>query len=186
MNFLDQASTTHYSTRAAAASGCAADQDRFTDYLHELFVNQPPEGSAGLSDTELIALGQRRRAGTRLRLLRDREAVSGLAALRHRPRRRRGGGSDPDRPGRGGGGPGGGRGHHGRRRAGQRPVLTGSARDSRPTPAGPAPGATAQLAGSVSCMGSDDALTRRSWPPEPLPADGFFSDPLRPEAIRIA
>jgi len=58
MNFLDQASTTRYSTRAAAASGCAADQDRFTDFMHELFVNQPPEGSAGLSDTELIALGQ--------------------------------------------------------------------------------------------------------------------------------
>jgi protein-disulfide isomerase len=58
MNFLDQASTTHYSTRAAAASGCAADQDRFLDYAHELFVNQPPEGSAGLSDAELAALGQ--------------------------------------------------------------------------------------------------------------------------------
>jgi len=58
MNFLDQASTTRYSTRAAAASGCAADQDRFLDYMHELFVNQPPEGSAGLSDAELIALGQ--------------------------------------------------------------------------------------------------------------------------------
>jgi protein-disulfide isomerase len=58
MNFLDQASTTHYSTRAAAASGCAADQDRFLDYTHALFVNQPPEGSAGLSDAELVALGQ--------------------------------------------------------------------------------------------------------------------------------
>ena len=58
MNFLDQASTTHYSTRAAAASGCAADQGRFLDYMHELFVSQPPEGSAGLSDAELIALGQ--------------------------------------------------------------------------------------------------------------------------------
>ncbi len=58
MNFLDQASTTRYSTRAAAASGCAADQGRFMDYMHELFVNQPPEGGAGLSDAELIALGQ--------------------------------------------------------------------------------------------------------------------------------
>jgi protein-disulfide isomerase len=58
MNFLDQASTTHYSTRAAAAAGCAADQDRFLDYMHALFVNQPPEGSAGLSDAELVALGQ--------------------------------------------------------------------------------------------------------------------------------
>ena len=58
MDFLDQASTTQYSTRAAAASGCAADQDRFMEYAHALFVNQPPEGSAGLSDAELIALGE--------------------------------------------------------------------------------------------------------------------------------
>ncbi len=100
MNFLDQASTTRYSTRAAAASGCAADQARFTDYLHALFVNQPPEGGAGLSDTELTALGRRGRAAARLRLLPDRGAVPGLAAVRHRPRRRRGGQRHPDRPGR--------------------------------------------------------------------------------------
>jgi protein-disulfide isomerase len=56
MNFLDQASTTRYSTRAAAASGCAADSGRFLEYTHALFVNQPPEGSAGLSDSELGAL----------------------------------------------------------------------------------------------------------------------------------
>src|SRR5277367_1004246 len=56
MNFLDQASTTRYSTRAAAASGCAADLGRFLEYTHLLFVNQPPEGSAGLSDSELGAL----------------------------------------------------------------------------------------------------------------------------------
>jgi protein-disulfide isomerase len=56
MNFLDQASTTHYSTRAAAASGCAADFGRFLEYAHALFVNQPPEGSAGLPDSELAAL----------------------------------------------------------------------------------------------------------------------------------
>ncbi len=58
MNFLDQASTTRYSTRAAASSGCAADQDRFMDYMHALFVNQPPEGGAGLSDAELAAAGE--------------------------------------------------------------------------------------------------------------------------------
>jgi len=58
MNFLDQASTTRYSTRAAASSGCAADQDRFMDHMHALFVNQPPEGSAGLSDAELVAVGE--------------------------------------------------------------------------------------------------------------------------------
>jgi protein-disulfide isomerase len=58
MNFLDEASTTSYSTRAAAASGCAADQGRFLYYAHALFVNQPPEGGPGLSDAELAGLGQ--------------------------------------------------------------------------------------------------------------------------------
>jgi protein-disulfide isomerase len=58
MNFLDEASTTHYSTRAAASSGCAADQGRFMEYAHALFVDQPPEGGAGLSDAELAAIGR--------------------------------------------------------------------------------------------------------------------------------
>ena len=58
MNFLDEASTTNYSTRAAAASGCAADQGRFLDYAHALFVSQPPEGGPGLSDAELAGLGR--------------------------------------------------------------------------------------------------------------------------------
>jgi protein-disulfide isomerase len=57
MNFLDQASTTNYSTRAAAASGCAADHGRFADYAHALFVHQPPEGGPGLSDAELASIG---------------------------------------------------------------------------------------------------------------------------------
>jgi len=58
MNFLDEASTTNYSTRAAAASGCAADRGRFTEYAHALFVNQPPEGGPGLSDAELADIGR--------------------------------------------------------------------------------------------------------------------------------
>ncbi len=58
MNFLDAASTTQYSTRAAASSGCAADQGRFMEYAHALFVNQPPEGGAGLSEAELAAIGR--------------------------------------------------------------------------------------------------------------------------------
>ena len=58
MNFLDEASTTSYSTRAAAASGCAADRGRFTEYAHALFVSQPPEGGPGLSDDELAGLGR--------------------------------------------------------------------------------------------------------------------------------
>jgi protein-disulfide isomerase len=58
MNFLDEASTTNYSTRAAAASGCAADQGRFTDYAHALFLDQPPEGGPGLTDAELAGIGR--------------------------------------------------------------------------------------------------------------------------------
>jgi protein-disulfide isomerase len=58
MNFLDEASTTNYSTRAAAASGCAADEGRFKDYAHALFAGQPPEGGPGLSDTDLIEVGR--------------------------------------------------------------------------------------------------------------------------------
>jgi protein-disulfide isomerase len=58
MNFLDEASTTNYSTRAAAASGCAADGGRFVPFAHALFVSQPREGGAGLSDAELADIGR--------------------------------------------------------------------------------------------------------------------------------
>src|SRR5579862_6087179 len=58
MNFLDEASTTSYSTRAAAASGCAADRGRFAEYAHALFVDQPPEGGAGLDNAELADIAQ--------------------------------------------------------------------------------------------------------------------------------
>ncbi len=65
MNFLDEASTTNYSTRAAAASGCAADGGRFLDYAHALFVQQPPEGGPGLSDAELAGIGRAAGLGAR-------------------------------------------------------------------------------------------------------------------------
>ena len=58
MNFLDEALTTNYSTRAAAASGCAADEGRFAPYTHALFASQPPEGGPGLSDAELADIGR--------------------------------------------------------------------------------------------------------------------------------
>jgi protein-disulfide isomerase len=57
--FLDAASTTQYSSRASSASACAADAGRFLDFHDALYVNQPPEGSAGLSDELLIELGAR-------------------------------------------------------------------------------------------------------------------------------
>lgn len=57
MDFLDQASTNHYSSRAASASGCASDGGRFSEYAQVLFANQPPEGGPGLTDEQLVELG---------------------------------------------------------------------------------------------------------------------------------
>jgi protein-disulfide isomerase len=57
LGFLDGLSTTRYSSRAASASGCASDAGRFLPYLHVLYDNQPPEGGPGLSDEELVMLG---------------------------------------------------------------------------------------------------------------------------------
>jgi protein-disulfide isomerase len=55
--YLDAASTNQYSTRSSAASGCAADGGKFTQYADVLFANQPAEGTAGPSDDQLIAFG---------------------------------------------------------------------------------------------------------------------------------
>jgi protein-disulfide isomerase len=57
MDFLDQASTNQYSSRAASASGCASDGGRFSEYAQVLFANQPPEGGPGLTDEQLVELG---------------------------------------------------------------------------------------------------------------------------------
>src|SRR5580693_462166 len=57
MNFLDGASSTNYSTRSAAASGCAADQGRFAEYARALFVNQPPEGWPGRRSPPACPMG---------------------------------------------------------------------------------------------------------------------------------
>jgi protein-disulfide isomerase len=54
---LDSASTTDYSTRSAAAAGCAAEGGKFREYAKALFAQQPNEGSAGLSDDELVGIG---------------------------------------------------------------------------------------------------------------------------------
>lgn len=56
--YLDRASTTDYSTRASAASGAAAEGGKFREYAKALFAKQPAEGSAGLSDNELIEIGR--------------------------------------------------------------------------------------------------------------------------------
>ena len=54
--FLDSASSTKYSSRSAAASGCAADAGTFVEYAAALYAQQPAEGSAGLSETQLVNL----------------------------------------------------------------------------------------------------------------------------------
>jgi protein-disulfide isomerase len=57
MNLLDAGSTTAYSTRAAAAAASADDYGWYPRYAEALFVSQPEEGGPGLSDDELIDLG---------------------------------------------------------------------------------------------------------------------------------
>jgi protein-disulfide isomerase len=55
--FLNRFSSTDYSTRSSAASGCAADQGKFQEYATALFNRQPAEGGPGLSDDQLVAIG---------------------------------------------------------------------------------------------------------------------------------
>ncbi len=47
-----------YSSRAANAAICAAEAGSFQAYHDKLFADQPAEGSAGLTDAELVAMGQ--------------------------------------------------------------------------------------------------------------------------------
>ncbi len=58
LNFLDPNSTTRYSTRAASSAGCASDApaDKTKAYGQALFASQPAEGSAGLTDDQLIEI----------------------------------------------------------------------------------------------------------------------------------
>jgi protein-disulfide isomerase len=65
MAFLDRLSTNHYSSRASASSGCAADGGRFKEYADALFADQPPEGGPGLTDEELIDIGRSARLDRR-------------------------------------------------------------------------------------------------------------------------
>ncbi len=59
--FLDSASTTNYSSRSLGAAACVLDQagDQAYFRMHDLlYLNQPPEGSAGLTDAQLADLAQ--------------------------------------------------------------------------------------------------------------------------------
>lgn len=58
MAFLDSASTTKYSTRAANAGGCAVQAGTFPAFHRALYEAQPAEGTAGLSDQRLIEIGK--------------------------------------------------------------------------------------------------------------------------------
>lgn len=55
---LDRLSSTEYSSRAVAASGCAAAAGVFPQFAKLLYANQPPENSAGLTDAQLVALAK--------------------------------------------------------------------------------------------------------------------------------
>lgn len=54
---LDGASSTRYSTRAAASAGCASDGNKLLAYNTALFAQQPEEGGAGLSNDKLVQIG---------------------------------------------------------------------------------------------------------------------------------
>lgn len=56
--FLNRFSTTKYSTRSANAAACTADSKVFPLFHDQLFAGQPPEGSAGLNDNQLIELAR--------------------------------------------------------------------------------------------------------------------------------
>ncbi|WP_433198542.1 DsbA family protein [Nocardia sp. CA-107356] len=60
ISFLDKASTTQYSSRAANASYCVAQADpsKYLGWLTTMFDKQPAEGSAGLTDDQLIEIAK--------------------------------------------------------------------------------------------------------------------------------
>lgn len=58
LSFFDRFSTTRYSSRAAAAAGCAIDAQVYPRFQALLFQEQPPEGGNGLTDQRIIDIGR--------------------------------------------------------------------------------------------------------------------------------
>jgi protein-disulfide isomerase len=61
VSILDRAAAgSQYSTRAAAAAAFVADRapEQFVDFMDALFVNQPSEGAAGLTDAEMAEIAR--------------------------------------------------------------------------------------------------------------------------------
>lgn len=60
ISFLDKASTTKYSSRAANAAYCVAEADpsKYLGWLATMYEQQPAEGSAGLTDDQLIDIAK--------------------------------------------------------------------------------------------------------------------------------
>ncbi|MEU8896704.1 thioredoxin domain-containing protein [Nocardia sp. NPDC048505] len=60
ISFLDQASGTQYSTRAANASYCVAEADpsKYQAWLGAMFAAQPPEGTGGLTNDRIVEISK--------------------------------------------------------------------------------------------------------------------------------
>ncbi|UVJ40365.1 DsbA family protein [Arthrobacter sp. CJ23] len=58
LGFLDNQSSTNYSSRAANAAACVVNTspEKYADFFNLLFERQPAEGSAGISDNDLKKL----------------------------------------------------------------------------------------------------------------------------------